>query len=51
MKKPTTITPISRPPRAWVESRPTTRVTTIGISAGMIISFCAEAVTIATAWA
>jgi hypothetical protein len=48
MKRPTTITPISRPPSASTLSRPTMTGTTIGIREGRIISFCAAAVTIAT---
>ena len=50
MKRPTTITPISRPPSALTESRPTISVTTIGISDGMIISRCAALVTMSTHW-
>ena len=50
-KRPTTMTPISRPPSASTLSRPTITGTTIGISAGRIISFCAAAVTIATVFA
>ena len=48
MKKPTTITPIKRPPSAWTLITPTMIGTTIGISEGRIISRCAAAVTIAT---
>src|ERR1044072_8180322 len=48
--RPTTMTPMSRPPRAWYESTPTITVTTIGISDGMIISRWAERVTMSTHW-
>src|SRR5919197_6162156 len=48
-KNPTTITPMSRPPRARSSIRQTIRVMAIGSSDGRIISRCAARVTSATA--
>src|SRR3954453_5615481 len=48
-KNPTTITPISRPPRARSSIRPTIVVMPIGSSDGRIISRCAARVTSAAA--
>ena len=50
MNRPTTITPISRPPSAWALISPTTSVTPMGIIEGRIISRWAAAVTIPTVY-
>ena len=50
MNRPTTITPIRRPPSASALMSPTINGTTIGISDGMIISRCAVRVTMSTHW-
>ena len=49
-KKPTTMTPISRPPSASTRGCRRSTVKTIGISDGMIISRCAALVTMSTHW-